>query len=198
MNNLAHLNIKLLAFYVVMTGLVVVLFNVVTTYGESNLKAPINISGKYLLESPNLPNCLKSEKLNLTIQQSGNYIVGELSVNPPTPEVPKSSESPKNNPSQPTSESKNPHQNIKLNGLMQSPNSSTSQSDKSSGRSPVILLVGQTKQLGNNCFLSEGSSPQEIQLQAQFQNKNPIGQVRWQSEKINFTGIPQNLPKTEK
>ena len=60
MTNLANVNFKLLAFYGVMTGLVIVLFKLVTAYGESSLNAPPNISGNYLLESQNLPDCLKS------------------------------------------------------------------------------------------------------------------------------------------
>lgn len=77
---MSHFNLKSLTFYGVMIGSVLVLFNIVSVYGESSLKAPPNISGNYLLESQNLPDCLKSEKLNLVIAQSGIYLTGRLTT----------------------------------------------------------------------------------------------------------------------
>ena len=74
-----HLNIKTLSFYGIMIGSVVILFKVVSAYGENNLKAPPNISGTYSITSENLPECLKSENLKLTIEQSGIYMFGNLS-----------------------------------------------------------------------------------------------------------------------
>jgi hypothetical protein len=74
-----HLNLKTLSFYGIMIGSVVVLFKVVSAYGENNLKAPPNLSGTYSITSENLPECLKSKNLNLTIEQSGVYLFGNLS-----------------------------------------------------------------------------------------------------------------------
>ncbi|OCQ94636.1 hypothetical protein BCD67_03965 [Oscillatoriales cyanobacterium USR001] len=69
---------KLLGFYGTAIGSVVLLFNVVTTYGESNLKAPTAIGGSYRIQAQNLPECLKSERLELSIKQSGIYLNGSL------------------------------------------------------------------------------------------------------------------------
>lgn len=77
---MSHFNLKSLTFYGVMIGSVLVLFNIVSVYGESSLKAPPNISGNYLLDSQNLSDCLKSEKLNLAIAQSGIYLTGRLTT----------------------------------------------------------------------------------------------------------------------
>ena len=77
---MSHFNLKSLTFYGVMIGSVLVLFNIVSVYGESSLKAPPNIAGNYLLENLNLPDCLKSEKLSLTIAQSGIYLTGRLTT----------------------------------------------------------------------------------------------------------------------
>jgi hypothetical protein len=44
------------------------LFKAVTTYGESNLKAPAEISDRYrLMFADNLPNCEKLDDLMLNI-----------------------------------------------------------------------------------------------------------------------------------
>ncbi|MFM7574381.1 MAG: hypothetical protein ACKO4S_14795 [Snowella sp.] len=77
---MGHFNHKSLTFYGVMIGSVLVLFKIVSVYGESSLKAPPNIAGNYLLENENLPDCLKSEKLSLAIAQSGIYLTGRLTT----------------------------------------------------------------------------------------------------------------------
>lgn len=77
---MGHFNLKSLTFYGVMIGSVLVLFKIVSVYGESSLKAPPNIAGNYLLEKENLPDCLKSEKLSLAIAQSGIYLTGRLTT----------------------------------------------------------------------------------------------------------------------
>jgi hypothetical protein len=89
-----HLNLKTLSFYGAMIGSVVVLFKVVSAYGETNLKAPNNLSGSYSVISENLPPCLQSQRLtdlniprktpnpvlNLNIEQSGIYVFANLSL----------------------------------------------------------------------------------------------------------------------
>ncbi|MBW4597195.1 MAG: hypothetical protein KME46_30925 [Brasilonema angustatum HA4187-MV1] len=60
-------------------SLVVLLFKVVTAYGESSIKAPSAIHTHYrLMLSENLPVCEKSDFLLLNVQQSGIYLNGFL------------------------------------------------------------------------------------------------------------------------
>ena len=73
-----NLNVKLLSFYGISIAFVLVLFKVVTAYGETNLKAPPAIAGSYRFDAKNLPDCLKSDALVLTIEQSGVYLSGHL------------------------------------------------------------------------------------------------------------------------
>ena len=72
------MKLKSLIFYTVAIGSAIVLFKTVTAYGESAIKAPLPISGRYLLQAQNLPGCLKAENLVLNIQQSGIYLFGSL------------------------------------------------------------------------------------------------------------------------
>lgn len=74
---MSHFKFKSLAFYTVAIGAVLLLFNVVTAYGEAKLKAPAPIDGRYRL-SAQIPKCVKSNALVLTIQQSGIYLNGSL------------------------------------------------------------------------------------------------------------------------
>ncbi len=70
---------KSLTFYAIAIGSVLLLFKIVTNYGENNLKAPVAISGRYrLTELENLPNCQKPDSLILDIQQSGMFLSGSL------------------------------------------------------------------------------------------------------------------------
>ena len=73
-----HLNVKLLSFYGISIAIVAVLFKVVTAYGETNLKAPPALAGSYRFDAKSLPECLKSDALVLTIEQSGVYLSGNL------------------------------------------------------------------------------------------------------------------------
>ena len=73
-----RLNWKFLAFYSISIIAVVTLFRVVTAYAKANLKAPPPIDGSYLIDTQNLPDCLKSEPLVLNILQSGIYLNGSL------------------------------------------------------------------------------------------------------------------------
>ena len=74
-----HFNFKSLAFYGIAIGSVLILFNVVTAYGEKNLKAPAAIEGRYPLTlAQNLPICPQESNLVLDIQQSGIYLNGSL------------------------------------------------------------------------------------------------------------------------
>jgi hypothetical protein len=74
-----HFKLQSLVFYGVAISSVLLLFKVVTAYGETNLKAPAPIEGRYRLSlDQNLPNCLELSDLVLDIQQSGIYLNGSL------------------------------------------------------------------------------------------------------------------------
>lgn len=89
----SHFSAKSLSFYAVAIGSVLVLFNVVTAYGESRLKAPTPISGRYRLAFANsLPGCAKPEPLLLQIDQSGIYANGAILSASTTSENPMSVE----------------------------------------------------------------------------------------------------------
>ena len=75
---MSHFNLKSLAFYGIAIGSVTLLFKVVTAYGETNLKAAPAIAGDYRFDAQNWPECLKSDSLVLTIEQSGVYLSGNL------------------------------------------------------------------------------------------------------------------------
>jgi len=74
---MSHFNFKSLAFYGSAIASVVLLFKVVIDYGQ-NLKAPLPIDGRYRIIAKNLPECLQSDDLVLSIQQSGIYLNGSL------------------------------------------------------------------------------------------------------------------------
>ncbi len=74
-----HFSWKSLTFYGVAISSVVILFKLVTAYGESSLQAPPSIAGRYRLQSNTLPQCLQAETVFLTLQQSGIYLNGTLS-----------------------------------------------------------------------------------------------------------------------
>lgn len=73
-----HLRLKSLAFYGITIGLVALLFKVVSAYGETNLKAAPAIGGSYRFDAKSLPECLTSDSLVLTIEQSGVYLSANL------------------------------------------------------------------------------------------------------------------------
>jgi len=74
-----HFNLKYLTFYGVAISSVLLLFKVVTAYGESNLKAPPAMKSRYgLVFNEKLPICDQSNVLILNLQQSGIYLNGFL------------------------------------------------------------------------------------------------------------------------
>lgn len=66
-------------FYASIIAAAFLIFDSVSRYGEANLKAPMKISGLYRISGKNFPDCLKSEVLELTIDQSGMYLYGNVS-----------------------------------------------------------------------------------------------------------------------
>lgn len=73
-----HFNPKSLVFYGTAIGSVVVLFTVVTAYGNANLKAPEKIEGDYPLKARNWPSCIKANSPVLKLTQSGIYLTGSF------------------------------------------------------------------------------------------------------------------------
>ncbi|MBW4526975.1 MAG: hypothetical protein KME18_17600 [Phormidium tanganyikae FI6-MK23] len=69
---------KWLMFYGSTIAFVIALFSIATNYGEANLKAQPKISGRYKITAKDLPGCLKSKTLILSIEQSGIYLNGSL------------------------------------------------------------------------------------------------------------------------
>ena len=78
---MANHKLNHLTFYGIAIGSVLVLFKFVSTYGETQIKAPVNVNGAYELQSNNLPSCLAGQPLELDIEQSGVYLFGHLAVN---------------------------------------------------------------------------------------------------------------------
>jgi hypothetical protein len=73
-----HFNVKSLSFYGIAITSVVVLFNFVSTYGETHVKAPPAISGNYPIKVDNSSECLLQDNPILIIKQSGIYLNGTL------------------------------------------------------------------------------------------------------------------------
>ncbi|HEY9616789.1 MAG TPA: hypothetical protein V6C64_08115 [Microcoleaceae cyanobacterium] len=67
-----------LIFYGGSIAFVMVLFSVVTAYGETNLKASARINGRYPITAATLPGCLQNQSLVLLVQQSGIFLNGSL------------------------------------------------------------------------------------------------------------------------
>ena len=176
---MSHFNLKSFIFYGGMIGSVLVLFNGVTAYGERNLKAPIKISGDYLLNSSDLPTCLQSEKIILTIAQSGIYVAGKLTLSPkeakpaaqPLATAKAASQTHKS-----ASANKTTPKPIQLHGLMQS---------------QPFSLVGNSTQLGS-CPQVDSPTDNTLTLQLQSQKKSQekslVGQLRWATLTLNITG----------
>jgi len=80
-----HFSLKSLSFYAIAIGSVLILFNVVSAYGEAKIKAPPAIGGRYRINAENLPKCLQSQALQLDIQQSGIYLYASLEANESNP-----------------------------------------------------------------------------------------------------------------
>ena len=73
-----HFNKQSLIFYACAIGSVIVLFSIITAYGEKNLKAAHKINGNYLVSTQPLPGCLASRQWMLLIQQSGVFLTGGM------------------------------------------------------------------------------------------------------------------------
>jgi hypothetical protein len=67
-----------IGLYTVAIGSAIGFFNLVTSYGEANIKAPIAVAGNYLIASQDLPGCLQHKAVLLKLQQSGVYLNASL------------------------------------------------------------------------------------------------------------------------
>ena len=76
--------LKYLAFYGGTIAFVLGLFTVVTSYGETHLKAAQSVEGKYLFALPATADCGGGVPVTLAVQQSGMYVAAAL-VNPALP-----------------------------------------------------------------------------------------------------------------
>lgn len=83
----SHFHPKTLLFYGAMIGSVLVLFRIVSDYGEKHLQAPPDVNGRYVSSQP-LPGCPDSTRLALTILQSGVYLHGLVQVEEADAEAP--------------------------------------------------------------------------------------------------------------
>lgn len=71
-------SVKSIGLYSLAIGSAIGFFQIVTSYGEANIKAPISIAGDYLINTQNLPGCLDRQQLTLKLQQSGIYLNASL------------------------------------------------------------------------------------------------------------------------
>lgn len=69
---------KSIGLYALAIGSAIGFFNLVTSYGEANIKAPQAIAGIYPIVAENLPGCLQRKALLFNIQQSGIYLNANL------------------------------------------------------------------------------------------------------------------------
>ena len=67
-------SLKSIGLYSLVVGSAIGFFQIVTSYGEANIKAPISVVGNYLITAEQLPNCLQNKQLLLKLQQSGIYL----------------------------------------------------------------------------------------------------------------------------
>lgn len=74
---------KSIGIYSLAIGGSIVFFQLVTGYGEAHSKAPIAITGTYLITAQNLPSCLYQQNLALNLLQSGIYLNASLVKNQP-------------------------------------------------------------------------------------------------------------------
>jgi hypothetical protein len=65
---------KSIGLYSLAIGSAIGFFQIVTSYGEAHIKAPISVAGNYLITAQNLPDCLQQKQLVLKLQQSGVYL----------------------------------------------------------------------------------------------------------------------------
>ena len=71
-------SVKSIGLYGLAIGSAVVFFQLVTSYGEANLKAPTSVTGNYLITLKQLNSCLGRKSLLMNLKQSGIYLNASL------------------------------------------------------------------------------------------------------------------------
>ena len=74
-------SVRSIGLYSLAIGSAIVFFQMITSYGEANIKAPIAVAGNYQIVTKNLPGCLQHKPLLLKLQQSGIYLNANLVIN---------------------------------------------------------------------------------------------------------------------
>jgi hypothetical protein len=158
---MSHFNLKSLTFYGVAISSVVILFKIVTVYGEKNLKAPPAIQGAYRIPTQHLSHCLKADELTLKLEQSGIYLSGFL-----LPSFAQNA-SPKNTDEKPSLSGKwqNKNANVTLSGLVP-------------GLNPC---------LSSHNAISSQTNQQLVNVKAYWEQDTLKGQLYLGDTKLNFT-----------
>jgi len=71
-------NLPVILFYIFSITGVVILFNLVTSYAQSNLKVSSKLGNTFSIDSKGFSECLNESKLLLKIKQSGLYLNADL------------------------------------------------------------------------------------------------------------------------
>jgi hypothetical protein len=142
-----------------MIGSVLILFKIVTAYGESQIKAPNKISGSYQLEIQNSPNCLDSNNLILQIEQSGIYLFGQLILGSDSVQQSKHPKA-----------AENPVNKINLNGQF---------------KENKILLTGDSNHF-LNCLNESNNPSKPLLIQSIANEKILSGKITWNAIETNF------------
>ncbi|KYC41317.1 hypothetical protein WA1_21655 [Scytonema hofmannii PCC 7110] len=166
-----HFNLKSLVFYGTAISSVLLLFKVVTAYGESNLKAAPTLNSHYrLVLNDNLQICKQSNPVVLNIQQSGVYLNGSV-------------------------------QSANLNTKMSTANKTTSSLTGKlnhrqlslSGKVPRAILCHTP-----NAATQQSPSLSLVKIQAQLTPKQDLAgtlSMDGSSEAINLTATPEKIPE---
>jgi hypothetical protein len=174
-------SLKSLGLYSLVIAGAIGFFQIVTSYGEANIKAPMSVVGNYLITAPNLPNCLQNKQLLLKLQQSGIYLNASL--------IDRSQVTTMNKDNHPTLSGRLNSQKVNLTGLL-----STTLCDRLS----PIHITGSFANLPNQIVDRQTTKVAKIlaqqppQLQGQLTIDNPDGR---QSSPFNFTGMIQPVDR---
>jgi hypothetical protein len=170
-------SLKSLGLYSLVIGGAIGFFQIVTSYGEANIRAPISIVGNYLITAPKLPNCLQNKQLLLKLQQSGIYLNASLIDRAQMTTIDKDNH--------PTLSGRLNSQKLHLTGLLPATLCDRLSHIHITGsfvNSPEKIVDRQTTSI------TKILAQQPPQLQGQLAMDNPEGS---QSSPFNFTGIIQ-------
>jgi hypothetical protein len=168
---------KSIGLYSLAIGSAIGFFNLVTSYGEANIKAPPPMAGIYPIVAENLPGCLHRQALSFNIQQSGIYLNANLNAidlkNAETPNIKVTDRSPTTpiaNP-RPTFSGKLQGQQLDLNGIV-----------------PTTTCPVRTQLRLSGLLVKSGANGRQLQ-----QLKGQL----WLSNRGNAPGSPVNFTATQ-